>query len=664
LALNIVDPGLLQAAVSWYQGAFNNGGGTNSITGSDTSGLTDGADAAPTFDTAHVVYTSTPQDAASQDSTGDNSNGLQDPLHLVPSLSYAYTSGYSNTHTESSALTVGVTQSFSYQFEGLGGATTLTASGSFSTADAATINKSTTITSSIQAPFDIPKGKIYEEKLLFAQEQAQVPYISTVHVDGYFPAVGLSPGFGVGSLFGLLSIAVKYPNQGFGPSPAPYKNVNWSDVSGSNTGFTQPEGTYVLPGTLTMYAASNSTVKIYDVTNQTAQNAGPGTLVTQYAVPDAFSSAQGAAAAQGLQAAAPGGAAQGTGAAQDPQAAPVGVDHTMDDAGRSFYDTANDDLLTGGAGNDHIFLSGGQDIAHVGAGNDTIVANGNEGSLLDGGAGDDAILLASSLRLNALQGGDGNDFLQAYAPYSMVYGGAGDDTFLLREDISGGSVITDSDGANKLFINTADGGAAQLGFERISGSDNLYILLGGDQTYNRDHDVVWANFFASPDNQINGLGPDQIAAPASAIPDPAVATGTPGATGAIDSATGLVVPNGMNQTLFSDADQIASAATLSTGQEQALVVGASAISKVLTEFPTVLQFVAPDVLQTAVAGLLHATSPLSDVQSQALAADIIANPYTGGMFSVAQSIPTPPLIGADSTNLNTVGNMIFALAHT
>jgi hypothetical protein len=67
----------------------------------------------------------------------------------------------------------------------------------------------------------------------------------------------------------------------------------------------------VLNGTLRMYAASNATVKIYDITNQTAQNAGAGTLVTQYAVPDAFSSsAQGAAAAQGLQAAASSGVAQ------------------------------------------------------------------------------------------------------------------------------------------------------------------------------------------------------------------------------------------------------------------------------------------------------------------------------------------------------------------
>ena len=609
-----------------------------------------------------MVYTSTPQDAASQNSIGDNSDGLQDPLHLVPSLSYAYTTGYSNTHTESSALTVGVTQSFSYMFEGLGGATTLSASGTFSTADAATINKSTTITSSIQAPFDIPKGKIYEEKLLFAQEQAQVPYTSTIHIDGYFPATGLSPGYGVGSLFGLLSIAVKYPNQGFGPYPDPYKNVNWADLSGSYASNTQPEGTYVLPGTLTMYAASQSTVKVYDITNQTAQNAGSGTLLTQYAVPDAFSATPAAPATQ---------------AALVPA---VGVDHVMDDAGRTFYDTPNDDLVTGGAGNDHIFLSGGQDIAHVGEGDDTIVANGGGNSLLDGGAGNDTILLTSAQRFNALQGGEGNDFLQAYAPYSMVYGGAGDDAFLLRADTSGGSVVTDSDGANNLYINTADGTSAQPGFERISGSDNLYILLNGDQTYNRDNDVVWANFFADPDNQINGLSADQVAALAQA-PPPAAATdttgttettgttdttGTTGTTGTTDTSgtTGIMAPMGMNQMVFADAEQIASEANLSAGQEQALVIGVNDISKALAAFQTVLQFVPPDVVQTAIADLLHATSPLSAGQSQELAGDITANPYVGALPGAAPTISTPPLIGADCTNLNTVGNMIFALAHT
>ena len=104
------------------------------------------------------------------------------------------------------------------------------------------------------------------------------------------------------------------------------------------------------------------------------------------------------------------GAAQDVGAAAVPgtQAAPIGVDHIMDDAGRTFYDTPFDDLIEGGAGNDTIFLSGRQDIVHAGDGNDTIVANGDGSALLDSGTGDDTILLTSTLPFNTLEGGEGN----------------------------------------------------------------------------------------------------------------------------------------------------------------------------------------------------------------------------------------------------------------
>src|SRR6478672_8696827 len=171
MALSIVDPGMVQTLQNWLY---------NPTYFTDPSSWTDSADAAPTFDTQHVVYMSAPQDSASQDSIGDNSNGLEDPLHLIPSLSYAWTTGYSLQHTTSQAVTVGITQALNYTFvPGFGGSTSLSVSGSYSTSDA------TTLTNSIQAPFDIPKGKIYEEKLLFSQEQAQVPFVTTIHLHGY-----------------------------------------------------------------------------------------------------------------------------------------------------------------------------------------------------------------------------------------------------------------------------------------------------------------------------------------------------------------------------------------------------------------------------------------------------------------------------------------------
>jgi hypothetical protein len=121
---------------------------------------------------------------ATQDSIGDNSNGLEDPLHLDPTLTYTYTRGYSSTHETSQGLTIGITQAFSYEFGGTGGSTTLSAAGSFDWSQSRTDDHTSGVSEGLSAPFDIPKGTIYEEKLLFEQQQVQVPYSLAVHVDG------------------------------------------------------------------------------------------------------------------------------------------------------------------------------------------------------------------------------------------------------------------------------------------------------------------------------------------------------------------------------------------------------------------------------------------------------------------------------------------------
>ena len=104
----------------------------------------------------------------------------------------------------------------------------------------------------------------------------------------------------------------------------------------------------------------------------------------------------------------------------------------------------------------------------------------------------------------------------AFAPASMIYGAAGDDRFRLREDSAGGTVITDADGRNRLHIDAS----GPLGFERIGQSGNLYILLGGGETYDSARDVVWVDFFATPHNRVNGLGAAEIAELATPEPPP------------------------------------------------------------------------------------------------------------------------------------------------
>lgn len=62
------------------------------------------AASAPIFDNAHVVYTTDHIDAVSRSTTGDNSGGAQDLLHLEPTLTRGPTTGFS-TRRETAART-------------------------------------------------------------------------------------------------------------------------------------------------------------------------------------------------------------------------------------------------------------------------------------------------------------------------------------------------------------------------------------------------------------------------------------------------------------------------------------------------------------------------------------------------------------------------------
>ena len=473
MALTIIDPGMMTVLGQWWISLQQRPGARF-----DLSNLTDSAGASPAFDTQHAVYTSPIVDQASQDSIGDNSNGLEDPLMLEPTLTYTYTSGYSNTRTSSDALTVGVEQQFDYEFAGIGGSTKLTASGTFTWGQGTSEDNTKSVSQSLLAPFNIPKGKIYEEKLLFAQEQAAVPYRTTIYVDGYIAYPDLDPNNAQGPIGAIFYNAYNAasPDPIISPPPPAYKDVNWEDVYIANVNTAdQFKGIYWFNGTLTIQDAGIASVKIYDITNGTSQ-----AIQAEYET-----------------------------------ATSIGVHRTMDDAGRRFLDTPFDDWVDGGRGDDRITLRGGADIVHAGAGDDRISASGVGRSLLDGGAGDDRIELVSTASYHTILGGAGNDRITADAPASMIYGGAGNDRVTLRDASAGGTVITDAEGDNRLQINTS----VPLGFERINGSDNLYILLGGGETYDRARDVVWVDFFANPDNRVNGLRAERIERLAT-TPDP------------------------------------------------------------------------------------------------------------------------------------------------
>ncbi|KIC11927.1 hypothetical protein RA19_04670 [Leisingera sp. ANG-M1] len=92
-------------------------------------------------------------------------------------------------------------------------------------------------------------------------------------------------------------------------------------------------------------------------------------------------------------------------------------------AGLVLAGTAGDDSLTGGSEADHITCNGGADTLEGRAGNDTIIAsvtggNSLQGLIIDGGAGDDLIILSGQLPFG-----------------SEINGGLGQDTIRLDSDI-------------------------------------------------------------------------------------------------------------------------------------------------------------------------------------------------------------------------------------
>lgn len=282
MTLMFIDPGMITPIVQ-YSLAQEPSNIRDTWNG-DVSNLTDHAAASPTFDTQDAVFTSLPINAASQNAIGNNSNGVVPLLSVSPTLSYQYTSGYTNMRSTSQAVTIGVTQSFNYQFSPtVGGATTLSASGTFSWTSGTSDTHTSTIANAVAAPFQVPAGKIYEEKLLFSQQQVEVPYTIPIFVDGRVPLTeitGVVTPIPIGLFFQNVAAAG-------GVGVAPYKDVNWTDISYvENAEHLATEGVYLLHGTLTMEAASTFTVQLFDITNGAAQ----ASLVSQYGLSSSLTS--------------------------------------------------------------------------------------------------------------------------------------------------------------------------------------------------------------------------------------------------------------------------------------------------------------------------------------------------------------------------------------
>ena len=190
--------------------------------------------------------------------------------------------------------------------------------------------------------------------------------------------------------------------------------------------------------------------------------------------------------------------------------------------------TALDDEIIGGVGDDTIDAGDGNNLIYGGSGNDVIMAEGTGINTLVGGAGYTHFVLNSTASGNMIQGGQGGDIIEAYAPDTYITGGAGTETIKLNT-VSAGTVITVGTGSANVTI---DGGTtpvryAQEGFALIA-------LLNGDATYAPDHDIAITNFFENADNSVNGLS---AAALAEITQDGVFAATPPTITGTAGQAT-------------------------------------------------------------------------------------------------------------------------------
>lgn len=494
MTLQIINPALVTTIVSTW--AIY--GGDRPTDPNWITRMFDQANAEPTFDAQHETFTNPIVDTASQNAIGDNSNSIVPFLTVEPTLIFSYTNGYSETHEQSKGFSITATQEFDFKFAGAGEGSTLSATGSFNWTDSTGSDTEKTFSSSIAAPFEVPAGKIFEERLLFNQETVTVPYTWPIEIIGSYPINSVDQD--ENQVYRSIGEAFYYTISSVPRPPFPVLDgVDWNDVSVVTNQFgLDTDIIYAPRGTLKVTNASATTVKIYDITHQNP-NAEPSETPAALhvsdglAAPDGFASLQDGVAATVL-------------AVYDP-AVPIGVHYTFADDGWGFRDTPFDDYVDGGAGGDHIVLTGGEDIAYAMGGNDTISGTGVGRSLLDGGDGDDVISLASTAPFSTVLGGAGNDRISIDAPAAMIYGGAGDDLYQIAIAHAGGTVITDLEGHNRLEMSA---GCIPVTFERVVGSGNLYILVEGD-TYDRGRDVVWVDFFADPDNEVNGMTTEQVA---------------------------------------------------------------------------------------------------------------------------------------------------------
>lgn len=154
-----------------------------------------------------------------------------------------------------------------------------------------------------------------------------------------------------------------------------------------------------------------------------------------------------------------------------------------------------DDALNGGTGNDNLFGDNGNDTLDGGAGDDKLKAYRGDDVLL-GNSGND--YLDGYYGNDYLDGGDGNDILDGWDGIDILYGGDGDDTLLGGIAVSSGSLDGDT-----LF-----GGNGNDSMWGEGGNDTLFGGDGNDTLDGRSGIAISAPSDFDTDNLYGGLSDD------------------------------------------------------------------------------------------------------------------------------------------------------------
>ena len=138
------------------------------------------------------------------------------------------------------------------------------------------------------------------------------------------------------------------------------------------------------------------------------------------------------------------------------------------------------DTIFGQGGDDRLFGGGGTDRLIGGAGNDRLVSGGgSRREFLDGGAGDDVLIVSTGSEARLL-GGEGNDRLIGASERDVMEGGAGNDTLIGKDGgdrLFGGAGDDLLFGGDGIFSDVIEGGA---GNDRLIGGTGNDRLTGGE----------------------------------------------------------------------------------------------------------------------------------------------------------------------------------------